>query len=98
MQNEYDKRAAHIKAEKQKAKTLRKSVWWENLCQSAVCYYCQQPIPSDEVTMDHIVPLSRGGFSKKGNLVPCCKSCNTTKRDKTAVELILEQIRAETSI
>jgi 5-methylcytosine-specific restriction endonuclease McrA len=92
MQNEYDKRSAHIKAEKEKAKILRKSHWWKNLCQNAHCYYCQAAIPASEVTMDHIVPLSRGGYSKKGNLVPCCKTCNTNKKDKTAVELILAQL------
>ena len=92
MQNDYDKRSAHIKAEKEKAKILRKSQWWKNLSQNAVCAYCQQQIPPSEVTMDHIVPTSRGGFSKKGNLVPACKTCNTHKKDKTAVELILDQL------
>jgi 5-methylcytosine-specific restriction endonuclease McrA len=30
--------------------------------------------------MDHLIPLSRGGYSTKENLVPCCKECNNRKK------------------
>jgi 5-methylcytosine-specific restriction endonuclease McrA len=30
--------------------------------------------------MDHVVPLVRGGKSKKGNLVAACKECNNKKK------------------
>jgi 5-methylcytosine-specific restriction protein A len=30
--------------------------------------------------MDHIVPLSRGGFTVKSNVAPCCKECNNQKK------------------
>ncbi len=95
MIDDYNKRSAHIKAEKDKAKILRKSHWWQTLIQNCSCYYCQTPLTSDLVTMDHIVPLSRGGFSKKGNVVPACKACNTHKKDGTAVDLILQQLAEE---
>jgi len=36
--------------------------------------------------MDHIVPLARGGRSKKGNVVPACKTCNTKKKTLVPVE------------
>jgi len=36
--------------------------------------------------MDHLVPLSRGGRSVKGNLVPACKDCNTKKKQSLAFE------------
>ena len=42
--------------------------------------------------MDHVVPLSRGGRSVKGNIVPCCKECNNNKKYKTPVEMILENL------
>ena len=74
------------KAERQKAKDLKKSRWWQNLIQKATCYYCQKSISKDLVTMDHVVPISRGGKSTKGNLVPCCKECNKNKRSLTAIE------------
>ncbi len=74
------------KRERLKAKELKKSRWWQNLIQNTACYYCQVPIRRTEVTMDHIVPISRGGRSTAGNLVPACKSCNEQKRSLTAVE------------
>ena len=40
--------------------------------------------------MDHIVPLSRGGKSTKGNLVVACEPCNSDKKYYTAAELILK--------
>jgi HNH endonuclease len=39
--------------------------------------------------MDHVVPIAQGGLSTPGNVVPSCKSCNTLKRDMTAVEWLL---------
>lgn len=72
--------------ERQKAKELKKSRWWQNLIQKTTCYYCQTPISRSEVTMDHVVPISRGGRSTAGNLVPACKSCNERKRSLTPME------------
>ena len=79
----------HIKRERAKAKALRKSRWWNNLCQSASCYYCHKSLDRCDITMDHIVPLSQGGKSNKGNLTISCKTCNSNKQSKTAVELLL---------
>ena len=42
--------------------------------------------------MDHIVPVARGGKSVKGNVVVCCKDCNTEKAAKTPAELLLEEL------
>ncbi len=36
--------------------------------------------------MDHIVPVSRGGMSTKGNVVPSCKPCNTKKKQLLPME------------
>jgi 5-methylcytosine-specific restriction endonuclease McrA len=36
--------------------------------------------------MDHIVPLSRGGKSRKGNIVPACKECNNRKKYLLPIE------------
>jgi 5-methylcytosine-specific restriction enzyme A len=38
------------------------------------------------LTMDHIVPLGRGGTSVRGNVVPSCKDCNTRKKSLLPVE------------
>jgi 5-methylcytosine-specific restriction endonuclease McrA len=68
-----------IAREKQKARVLRESQWWKNRRGEGLCYYCRRRFPARELTMDHIVPIVRGGKSVKSNVVPCCKSCNSKK-------------------
>ena len=70
---------AVIKKERARARELRKTSWWQNKIAKGVCYYCGQPTPRTELTMDHVVALTRGGKSVKNNLVPACKACNTKK-------------------
>ena len=69
-----------IARERQKARDLRNSQWWKNEKGKGLCHYCQGRFHPSELTMDHIVPLIRGGRSTKGNIVPCCKECNNRKR------------------
>src|SRR5438876_10207281 len=40
------------------------------------CQYCGEVLPSSELTLDHVVPRSRGGASTWENLVACCHPCN----------------------
>ena len=75
-----------IRREKEKARRLRRSQWWYRKIHQGVCYYCGRQVGRANLTMDHIVPLSRGGKSKKGNLVPACKSCNNKKKYLLPVE------------
>ena len=73
-----------IRLEKEKARHLRKSQWWQAKIQKeGKCYYCHKAISKTEVTMDHIVPISRGGRSNKGNIAVSCKDCNTKKKQYT---------------
>lgn len=71
---------ADIKKERGKARELRSSQWWKRQCAKGICHYCGNPTPPRELTMDHIVPMSRGGRSTKGNVVPSCKECNNKKK------------------
>jgi len=75
-----------IKREKDKARSLRKTEWWRKKLEKGVCYYCNQNVGRSDLTMDHLVPLSRGGKSKKGNLVPACKECNNKKKYLLPIE------------
>lgn len=86
--------ADDIDREKRKARDLRQSQWWKRKCARGVCHYCGQSTPPRELTMDHVVPVSRGGRSTKGNLVPACKACNTRKKQLLPMEWeqYLEQI------
>ena len=81
----------HIKRERAKAREMRKTPYFQDLFRQGVCYYCKEKFPEDELTLDHIVPVVRGGKSTRGNLVVCCKSCNQEKRYYTPAEQILNQ-------
>ncbi len=75
-----------IKREKRKARELRNSQWWKRCCAKGVCYYCGRSTPSKKLTMDHIVPISRGGKSTKNNVVTACKGCNNKKKQLLPME------------
>ncbi|MFO7886655.1 MAG: HNH endonuclease [Desulfobacteraceae bacterium] len=74
------------KKEKHKARTLKQSQWWKRKRSQGVCHYCRKIFPPKELTMDHIIPIARGGKSIKSNLVPCCKTCNTSKKQMLPLE------------
>ena len=76
----------HVRREKSRARELRASQWWKNKRGSGVCHYCRRQIPAKSLTMDHVVPIIRGGKSIKSNLVPCCKECNERKKYLLPVE------------
>jgi len=75
-----------IRREKAKARALRQSRWWQNKLAEGLCHYCARAVPKSELTMDHVVPLTRGGKSVKGNLAVCCKECNTRKKNLLPLE------------
>jgi len=75
-----------IRREKEKARRLRQSAWWMRKIQKGVCHYCLNPVGRESLTMDHVVPLSRGGKTTKGNIVPACKTCNNKKKYLLPIE------------
>ena len=77
---------ADLKREKRKARELRRSQWWKRRCSKGRCHYCGRSIPPRELTMDHIVPIARGGKTTRGNVVPCCKQCNNRKKSLLPME------------
>ena len=51
------------------------------------CQYCQIVLTAGELTLDHVVPRSRGGLSTWENLVACCHNCNRRKGNQLLHEL-----------
>ena len=53
---------------------------WRRLCSRhrEACFYCDAHEP---LTMDHVIPLSKGGRHSIGNIIPACLSCNSSKSD-----------------
>lgn len=47
------------------------------------CAYCGS---TERITIDHIIPLSRGGKHEADNLAPACLSCNSSKNDRLLSE------------
>lgn len=80
-----------IKRERAKARELRRSPWWKRRIAEGRCHYCGQIVGAAALTMDHLVPLIRGGRSTKGNLVPACKPCNDRKKHGLAWERELRE-------
>ena len=50
------------------------------------CGICGRFIPLGEYTIDHIIPLSKGGTNDLSNLQPCCSFCNKAKDDSMGDE------------
>lgn len=82
---------SNYRKEKAQARKLRQSQWWQKKISKGICHYCGGKFDFKNMTMDHIVPISRGGKSAKGNIVPSCKKCNTNKKYYTPAELILKE-------
>jgi len=75
-----------IRREKERARELRRSQWWKNRVAKGLCHWCLCSFPPDELTLDHIVPVVRGGKSSRGNVVPACKECNSKKKYLLPIE------------
>ena len=82
----YDLAETDIRREKARARELRNTQWWKRRLAKGKCHYCGQRIPPRQLTMDHVVPISRGGRSTKANVVPACKPCNVKKRQMLPIE------------
>lgn len=54
------------------------------------CFYCGS---TENITIDHVLPIMRGGTHGIGNLVPACRDCNFSKNKKTVMEWRIYKIR-----
>jgi len=93
----YNLEEEDIKRERRKARELRSSEWWKRKLAKGICYYCDRAFSPKELTMDHIVPVARGGKSTKGNIVTACKECNNAKKQLFPMECenLLCQLKQE---
>ena len=71
---------SEIREEKDKARALHKTRWWQQRLARGKCHYCGRRFSPAQLTMDHIVPLARGGKTTRGNVAPACKECNSRKK------------------
>lgn len=64
----------------------------KTLLEARWCWYCDR---KGKVTIDHVVPISRGGSNANDNLAPACVRCNSEKHDKTLFEWMPPVARSE---
>jgi 5-methylcytosine-specific restriction endonuclease McrA len=57
------------------------------------CQYCGRKHPTTELSLDHVVPKSKGGRTTWSNVVCACTSCNNTKAGRTPREASMTLIR-----
>lgn len=57
------------------------------------CQYCGKRFPREELTIDHVVPVSKGGKTNWVNCVIACRTCNTKKDCRTPAEAGMKLIR-----
>ena len=68
----------------------RQNVIWRD---QNTCQYCAKVFPSEILTIDHVIPKSRGGKKSWKNLVASCKKCNQKKGCRTPSECGMIPIR-----
>ena len=61
----------------------RNNILWRDKNQ---CQYCGVIESPRDMTIDHVIPRSRGGENTWSNLVTCCKKCNQKKGNRTPEE------------
>ena len=93
--NYYELNSQHlvrIGAQRARVRTLKNTRWWKLKLQRALCDYCQKPTPASLLTLDHIVPLARGGDTRPGNCAASCHACNALKGLDTPVDRLFRQL------
>jgi len=58
------------------SRDLRDMIWQRD---EYTCQFCGQKPGSNDLTIDHLIPLSLGGLDESTNYVTCCRSCNQLK-------------------
>jgi 5-methylcytosine-specific restriction endonuclease McrA len=58
-----------------------------------ICGYCHKVLPTKDLTVDHIIPSSRGGKNTWGNLITACVPCNRKKGNKTPEEAKMNLVK-----
>lgn len=77
--------AQRRRARKQNAEGAFTSTEWRTLCEryGRRCLACKRPGSECNLTVDHVIPLSKGGNNRIENIQPLCGPCNATKGTKT---------------
>src|SRR6476660_3184863 len=62
------------------------------------CQYCGEKKAAGELTLDHILPRSRGGDNSPVNIVTACLACNNRKGDRTPAEARMPLLTSQSAL
>uniref|UniRef100_J3MIW1 HNH nuclease domain-containing protein n=2 Tax=Oryza brachyantha TaxID=4533 RepID=J3MIW1_ORYBR len=77
-----------VKRRRVKHSLSRKNILYRD---GFICQYCSSP---DNLTIDHVIPTSRGGKWEWENLVTACSRCNSRKGQKTLEQANMKLLKA----
>lgn len=83
----------YVKVPHKTVKLTRKNIF---LRDQYTCQYCGRRFPPSELTIDHVIPISRGGTNSWRNVVTACKECNNRKGNRTPAEAGMRLIKKPT--
>ena len=76
-----------MKKTKRKSGRIRKNILFRGL-RMMPCEYCGKPLTKDTATIDHVRPLSSGGYDRLRNCVIACRDCNAAKGSMSRDEFV----------
>ena len=62
------------------------------------CQYCGEKKAASELTLDHILPRSRGGDNSPVNIVTACVQCNNRKGSRTPAEARMPLLTSQSAL
>ena len=71
----------------------RLNIYWRDLYK---CQYCCEKFHESKLTLDHVIPKSKGGLKSWENLVTSCGRCNQKKGSKTPFEASMKLFKVPT--
>lgn len=82
----HQKKPAHIQfrikksfifSQRARSRPLHRKEFFDK--QQGICHYCKKVTVYDKWTLDHLIPVSRGGANALSNKIGCCQKCNQLK-------------------
>lgn len=62
--------------------------------QGGLCFFCRQPLPRGEASIEHLVASANGGTNSEDNCVACCRTLNSllgSTSIKEKLQIVLNQ-------
>lgn len=82
MQQDLKKKDKKIKMSGDELKRARRRMFVKAEQQEGKCFYCQEELPEEEWTVEHLIRLCDGGHKVfHGNIVMACQECNNSRQN-----------------